>query len=265
MVTRAVPVLKSVSRTITSMSAPSPNARLFIGSSSEGREVARNLQEELGSQVEVVRWDQGVFEAGGYTLDSLLDVAATVDFAVLVATPDDTTVSRGETLPSARDNIVLEFGLFVGALGRTRTFLLATGELKLPSDVLGLTRLPFRYRADGNLRAAVNGAALQIEDRVHSLGRLQRLDLSVREASQHNALRREIELLCDNAVAQGWTIKTNSATTLRLLSPQRKPYTLTRGRADATRAGLRPFAARLRAAGLRVNSSLRRPAGESPF
>jgi hypothetical protein len=247
------------------VSAPSQNARLFIGSSSEGREVARNLQEELGNQVEVVRWDQGVFEAGGYTLDSLVAVSAALDFAVLVATPDDTTVSRGEAMPSARDNIVLEFGLFVGALGRNRTFLLATGELKLPTDVLGLTRLPFRHRADGNLRAAVNGAALQIEERVRSLGRLQRQDLSVMVTGQHTALRREIELLCDNAVAQGWTVKTNSATTLRLLSPRRRPYTLTKGQGDATRAELRPFAARLRAGGMRVNSSLRRPVGESPF
>lgn len=247
------------------MSAPSQNVRVFIGSSSEGRAVARNLQEELGDRVDVVRWDQGVFAPGGYTLDSLLGVAADVDFAVLVATPDDTTVSRGETMPSARDNIVLEFGLFVGALGRSRTFLLPTGDLKLPTDVLGLTRLPFRHRADGNLRAAVNGAALQIEERVRSLGRLQRQGPSVVGTGQHIALRREIELLCDNAVAQGWTVKTNSATTLRLLSPRRKPYTLTKGQADTTRAELRPFVARLRAGGLRVNSTLRRPVGESPF
>ena len=46
------------------------------------------------------------FQAGGYTLDSLIATAASVDFAVLVATPDDTTVSRGEATPSARDNIV---------------------------------------------------------------------------------------------------------------------------------------------------------------
>lgn len=140
--------------------------RLFVGSSSEGREVAHNLQAVLegraGCEVEV--WDQGVFEPSGYALDSLLDVAARSDFAVLVASPDDVTVSRGDSSASVRDNIVLEFGLFTGALGRQRTYLLATGpaDLKLPTDVLGLTRLPYRPRTDGNLRAAVNDAALQI-------------------------------------------------------------------------------------------------------
>lgn len=245
------------------MSASSPPARLFLGSSSEGREVARHLQAELGDRVDVVRWDQSVFKPGGYTLDSLITTAASVDFAVLVATPDDTTVSRGEATPSARDNIVLEFGLFAGALGRNRTYLLATGDLKLPTDVLGLTRLPYRPRSDGNIRAAVSDAALQIEERVRSLGRLMRGSASVE--SPRAALDRELGIICHNAVAQGWTVKTNSPTTLRLLSPRKKPHTLTKSQPDKTREDLRPFVARLRAAGLRVNSSVRLPVGESPF
>jgi hypothetical protein len=236
--------------------------RLFLGSSSEGREVARNLQAELGEVCEVVRWDQSVFEPGGYTLDSLIATASSVDFAVLVATPDDTTVSRGESKPSARDNIVLEFGLFAGALGRERTYLLATGDLKLPTDVLGLTRLP--YGAGSSVRAAVNEAALQVEERVCSLGIFVR-GAPVGLGGPRTALDREIDLLCENAVEQGWAIKTNSATTLRLRSPRNKQYTLVKLRPEATRANLRRFAAELRAAGLRVNSSLRRPVDQSPF
>lgn len=243
------------------MTAP-PLPRLFIGSSSEGREVARNLQAEISSVCQVERWDQNVFEPSGYTLDSLIAKAATVDFAVLIATPDDTTVSRNQTQPSARDNIVLEFGLFAGALGRRRTYLLATGDLKLPTDVLGLTRLP--YRSGPTVRAAVNEAALQIEERINSLGAIVR-DVPGFGVSSTSALDREIDLLCDNAVGQGWAVKTNSATTLRLRSPQNRQYTLAKGRPEATRENLRRFVAELRAAGLRVNSSLRRPTDQSPF
>jgi len=61
-----------------------------------------------------------------------------------------------------RDNVLLEFGLFIGALGRQRAYPLATSDVKLPTDVLGLTRLPYRVRADNNPRAAVNEAVLQI-------------------------------------------------------------------------------------------------------
>lgn len=238
--------------------------RLFLGSSREGREVARNLQAELGVVCEVVRWDQNVFEPSGYTLDSLLETAASVDFAVLVATPDDTTVSRGEARASARDNIVLEFGLFAGALGRQRTYLLATGDLKLPTDVLGLTRLPYRPHSEDNLRAAVSDAALQIEDRVRRLGRLPRQLASAGSSGHHPSLNNELNLLRANAVAQGWTVKTDSATTLRLRSPGGRTHTMSKSRPEATRENLRSFVRELRAAGLRVNNSIRRPMEESP-
>lgn len=245
------------------MNAPRP--RLFIGSSSEGRDVARSLQAELGNSCEVVRWDQSVFEPGGYTLDSLISTAQVVDFAVLVATPDDKTVSRGEETASARDNVVLEFGLFAGAIGRERTYLLSTGELKLPTDVLGLTRLP--YHPQPNRLAAVTAAALQVEERVRSLGKLHRSTMVGGAAVAPSGLDRELELLCAGAVAQGWTVKKNDATTLRLVPPGkgRVPLTMTKKTPDTTRDELRHFVRQLRAAGLRVNNALRLPVDESPL
>ncbi|MFC7406398.1 nucleotide-binding protein [Georgenia alba] len=244
------------------MTAASQPVRLFIGSSSEGRDVARSLQAELGGACDVVRWDQGVFEPGGYTLDSLIDTAAKVDFAVLVATPDDTTVSRAEERPSPRDNIVLEFGLFAGALGRDRTYLLATGDLKLPTDVLGLTRLPYHHQS--NTRAAVSAAAVLIEERMDRLRPLRRRS-GASEGSPHASLDQELDLLIANAVSQGWTVRTNSPTTLRLQPPRGRTHTLTKSRPETTRAELRRFAAEVRSAGLRVNNSIRRPVDESPF
>lgn len=217
---------------------------------------------------EVERWDQNLLEPSGYALDSLLEVAARVDFAVLVASPDDVTVGRDLESPSVRDNVVLEFGLFAGALGRERTYLLATGDrsLKLPTDVLGPTRLPFRPRSDDNLRAAVNEAALQIEQQVERRGRRERALVAPGSVgSQQATLDRELDLVCANAEAQGWTVKANSRTTLRLRTPRGNTHTLAKGKPDITREELRRFAAQLRAAGLRVNNSVRRPVEESPF
>lgn len=244
-----------------------PKPRLFLGSSSEGRDVARALQVELSDDVvEVDRWDQSVFEPGGYTLDSLIAAADQVDFAVLVASPDDTSVVRGEAQATARDNVVLEFGLFAGKLGRARTYLLAMGGVRVPTDVLGLTRLPYTERQDGNLRAAVSAAALQVEERVRSLGRVPRDPGGGAEAAGgRSPLDREVDLLVENAVAQGWSVKTNSATTLRLVSPRGRAVAMTKGRPEATRAELRRLAAELRAAGLRVNNVVRRPVDQSPF
>lgn len=244
------------------MKAHSPQPRLFLGSSSEGRDVARHLQAEMGNVADFVRWDQSVFEPGGFTLDSLIATAAAVDFAVLIATPDDTTVSRGEEMPSARDNIVLEFGLFSGVLGRERTFLLPTGPLKLPTDVLGLTRLT--YHPQPNPRAAVTAAALQVEERIRVLGPIAR-DAGPGVATPHAKLESELELLSVNAEAQGWTVRTNNRTTLRLRSPGGAVFTLSKERPETTRTNLRRFARQLRAAGLRVNSSILRPLEESPL
>ena len=248
------------------MPPSSPPARLFIGSSSEGHDVAVNLQEELEGRgiCEVDLW-RHAFEPSGYALPSLLAAAEKVDFAVLVATPDDTTISRGAESASVRENIVLEFGLFMGVLGLRRTYLLATGDVRLPSDVLGLTRLPYRSRADGNLQAALNGAALDVKRQVRALGPRSRGLVASERAEPRAALDREIDLLCANAVAQGWTVKANSATTLRLRSPGGKPHTLAKRQPELTRVDLRRFVTELRAAGLRVNSSVRRPVAESPF
>ena len=236
--------------------------RIFIGSSSEGREIGRHLQAELSDAVEVVRWDQNVFKPGEYVLESLAAQVAELDFAVLIATPDDVTISRGEESSSVRDNIVLEFGFFVGALGRERTYLLASGNPKLPSDLAGVTRLSYAQRKDDNVRPSVTRAALQIEERARSLGRRS---LAVATVVDGTGLAAETARLCSNALAQGWSVRKNTDTTLRLRSPRGTVHTLSKGRPKDTRERLRAFAAELRADGLRINNGVRRPTADSPF
>lgn len=236
---------------------------MFIGSSSEGKAVARALQAELLADCEVTLWDQGVFEPGDYTLDSLVEQAHRCDFAVLVATPDDIRDSRGHSAAVPRDNVILEFGLFVGVLGRTRTYVLATNGALLPTDTLGLTRLS--YHEQTNPRAAVAEAAEQVRSRISSMGRRSAGTVEPNGRSgDASPLEAELERLVENAVTQGWKAK-ESKTTLRLISPKGKTHTLAKSTPAATRDALRPFAAQLRAAGLRVNTALRRAPSESPF
>jgi hypothetical protein len=248
--------------------------RLFIGSSGEGGIVAHNLQAVLEARkvCEVKVWDQGVFEPSGYALDSLLEVAARSDYAVLVATPDDVTTSRGTTNASVRDNIILEFGLFLGVLGRNRTYLLATtGDVKLPTDALGLMRLQYSAREDGHIGSAVNAAALEIAGQVKRHGLRQDSgssgSVTGNMADESRRLELELALLCANAEAQGWTVKTSNATTLRLVPPGRKNavHTLSKRDARTTREQLREFVAKLRADGLRVNSAIRFAPEDSPL
>lgn len=146
---------------------------LFIGSSVEGLPLARNVQLQLQDVAEVTVWDQGVFPLGGGALESLVNALDRFDFAVLVVTPDDRTVLRGVERLSARDNVLFELGLFMGRLGRSRTFVLRarTAALQLPSDLAGVTVAVYDDdRQDRNLLAAVGPACTTIRHAIVSTG-----------------------------------------------------------------------------------------------
>ena len=92
---------------------------------------------------------------------------------MLVLTPYDVVEPRGERSDSPRDNVLFELGLFMGRLGRFRTFIVAdrTTRLKLPSDLAGFTTADLVERPD-NPRAAVSPACTQITAAMRKLGRL---------------------------------------------------------------------------------------------
>lgn len=248
---------------------------VFVGSSSEGLQIAQYLQPELEANqfCWVTLWTQGVFGASEYSMDSLAKAARSADFAVLVASPDDAVESRGRASAAPRDNVIFELGLFMGAIGRERTFIVQQrgSDLKLPSDLDGLTRLFYNDRPDQNYKGAVAEAVLSIRERIRDQGlRPRSAPLSAGSshgggASSNHAevLSHEIARVCSDARAQGWRVKTNSDTTLRLISPRGKQLTFTIGEPLATRTHLRKFVATLRGQGLRVNNSVRRPISDA--
>lgn len=247
-----------------------PPPRVFLGSSTEGREAARYLQSELErlGDCEVTCWDQDIFRLSGYALESLEEAAASADFAVLLATPDDSVVVRTVESAAPRDNVIFELGLFVGQLGRHRTYLVTNSDpnqgMRLPSDLAGLTVVPYRSRRDGNIRAALNDAVLAIKKRVDELGRRTRSGSAAFEsATELQALNNEIDTICASARAQGWTVRTASSTALRLIDPRGRKHTLPLGRPDKSRVELREFSKELRASGLRISRSVRQPVEDS--
>jgi hypothetical protein len=152
-----------------------PNPKLFIGSSSENLDVAYAMQERLERVAEVTVWDQGVFNLSRYNLEALLEALFATDFGAFVFAPDDVTNIRGQERSTVRDNVVFELGLFVGRLGRERSFIvLPRGDqdrIHLPTDLLGLT--PAQYvpdREDGNLQAALAPACNAIARNIKNLG-----------------------------------------------------------------------------------------------
>jgi len=146
---------------------------LFIGSSSEGLDFARAVRSLLTQDAEVTLWNEGFFLVGGTFIDSLVNSLSRFDFAAVVLTPDDLVTSRDQTVFGPRDNALFELGLFMGRLGRERTFVVRPqGDgVKIPSDLAGLTTAPYEWpRGDGNYKAAVGGACDSIRERIRNLG-----------------------------------------------------------------------------------------------
>src|SRR5437870_1702955 len=107
------------------MKASHYKPKIFIGSSSEGLKVARLATELLSDKTLPTLWENDIFLPGTITLEILEEQLAQHAFALLVATPDDILLKRQGVLTTLRDNVLFECGLFMGALGRRRTFLFA--------------------------------------------------------------------------------------------------------------------------------------------
>jgi SAM-dependent methyltransferase len=111
----------------------------FIASSQESVSLVSELKAALKRTFEVLPWNAGTFRDGEYFLESLVKTAGRVDLAIFVFASDDTTITRDRRVMTARDNVVLEYGLFLGALGRKRVFVMRDSGTTLPTDLAGLT------------------------------------------------------------------------------------------------------------------------------
>ena len=151
---------------------PDPRPSVFIGSSREGLPIAEAIQVNLDHSCETVIWSQGVFGLSDGSLETLVTKLPVYDFAILVLTPDDMVTSRDQEQQAPRDNVLLELGLCIGALGRERSFAVfdRTANLKLPSDLAGVTLASYQPHSDGNLQSTVGAACTQIKGAIQQHG-----------------------------------------------------------------------------------------------
>jgi hypothetical protein len=120
--------------------------RVFLGSSGKQAKLVQALTRELADVADVEPWTT-VFNPGVSTLERLVELTHEVDFAAFVFGLDDWTSNPSDEAAlgqaSPRDNVVFEAGLFGGALGMRRTFILHAKGAKLPTDLLGMTAVRY--------------------------------------------------------------------------------------------------------------------------
>jgi predicted nucleotide-binding protein len=165
----------SVPATEDKLPAPRRKPRLFIGSSVEALPLARAVQENLDYSVLSFVWDQITFAPTHDTLHSLLKQLASIDFALFVLAPSDVADMRGETNLVVRDNVLFELGLFIGRIGRDKTFMLAPRNVPgfhLPTDLLGLETVAYdgaEELNDDNARALVGPACNRVQREIRRI------------------------------------------------------------------------------------------------
>jgi hypothetical protein len=151
--------------------------RIFLGSSTQQERLLQALTRGLQDIADVEPWTT-VFTPSVSTLERLVELTHEVDFAAFIFGQDDWT-SRGlapdhESGQAApRDNVVFEAGLFGGALGIRRTFILHAKGAKIPTDLNGLTTI--RYDPD-TTPAIVRQINHRLRGAIEAEGRIGRLE-----------------------------------------------------------------------------------------
>lgn len=176
--------------------------RLFIGSSVEGLNIAYAIQQNLHHQAEIIVWDQGVFELSKTTIESLINILENSDFGIFVFSPDDDAMMRGEEKKVIRDNVLFELGLFIGKLGRNRSFFIVPENttFHLPTDLLGIT--PGKYevnRSDGSHQAATGVFSQSVRESIKKFGRID-------GGTSNSTKSTNSKLIEDNKKEDDWTL-----------------------------------------------------------
>lgn len=157
----------------STISAHRDTVRVFIISSAEALPIARMVQEAFERDPFLTTvWTDGVFKVTSYALASLEEQVEASDFAIAIAHADDLTDSRGKEWPSPRDNVVFELGLFMGRLGRARAILMEPREeqVKLPSDLAGITTITYRYERGEDASTLLAPACNKLRRHIEALG-----------------------------------------------------------------------------------------------
>lgn len=137
--------------------------RIFIGSSSEEIALANTAKAilEFDKNFEVTIWNEEVWEKAVFRLNNnylndLIRATLQFDFGILIGTQDDKVEFRGNEELQPRDNILFELGLFIGRLGLNNCAFLVDKDIKLLSDIKGISLARFERENMDSFTAAIN-------------------------------------------------------------------------------------------------------------
>ena len=155
--------------------------RIFIGSSTEGLCVAKRVKEFFESEYDCYIWTDEVFQYNDGFLETLLKSASLFDFGFMVFSADDISRIKNKEYDTARDNVLFEYGLFLGRIGIDRAYILCEKGVKIPTDLSGITIASYDVDEGApteSLEKSLSKLKKKVDEKVH-LGHLGLLPSTV--------------------------------------------------------------------------------------
>ena len=146
-------------RELNAVKADTKKVFIIHGRDNEAKEAVARFLERLDLEPVILHEQPNE----GRAIIEKFEEHAQAAFAVVLLTPDDAGALENEKdklRPRARQNVIFEFGYFIGRLGRKRVCALTRGDLEMPSDYDGVLYVPldadaaWRMRLVKELRAA---------------------------------------------------------------------------------------------------------------
>jgi len=132
-------VLKSISKSDPIIWPSEDSIFIVHGHNLTLRDDVRDyVESELGHNT-VVLSDEP--DGGRFVLEKFIDSANECGYAIVLMTADDQCISGNVVEERARQNVIFEYGFFVGRLGKANICIILDPGVELPSDVKGITRI----------------------------------------------------------------------------------------------------------------------------
>jgi len=141
---------------------------IFIGCSTEILPAAKAIQNNLQHFARITIWTQNTFRLSRITINEIKEASLHADYAIFILSVDDVTISRKRESQAPRDNTIFETGFFMGAMGIENVFILKPRgvDIKLPTDLLGVTPALYNIPDDGRWEVALGPASNKIENEI---------------------------------------------------------------------------------------------------
>lgn len=176
--------------------------KIFIGSSNEaieGLELIASWIEEYGH--EPIPWnDLQVFAPGSYTFSGIVEMTRKADAAIFIFSEDDRVWYRSDTAKQPRDNVMIEYGLFLGALGQKRVIFCRKGKPKAATDLLGVVYVDISENRKAAAKRQLRAWVSMINEEEHEDELILPLE---RLRSPFQALGKRTLFLCGTEMLKG--------------------------------------------------------------